>query len=908
VLAWAAPATAQTESERSASTPFAPPGAQTADTQSEPTSDIVVIGIKRGIRDSIDTKRNSINVVDSIAAEDLGKLPDQNVAESLQRIPGVTISRANGDGQFISVRGLGPQFNVVTLNGRTLATENVGREFSFDVLPSELISGADVMKSPTAKINGASIGATVNIRTVRPLDLKAFTLAVTAQAKREDLDDSWGPSLSGIVSWHSPSRTFGASLVASYSDSRIRSDQSGVGQGWGTRSSYDPSLPVDAPGQDTFFRGRIGPDVAPFKNLTMPFDAQRTYQFSRKKRLGIDGTIQWNPTDNLSLTADGLYSRLNELDTSSAVSYDFSGGTLVDQVIKDGAVTSQKFTGGFVDQIQARTPRLSTTYMVGLNADWKVGNLRLIGDISTSKATRKGNDDTYFSTIRRVDMNTEWDRTPGSQIINMDWSSPNYPNAPTDVNNIGAHYEHDGGSNFADKTLEAKLDGVYDTGGPVVLSFGYAYEKRDKTVSSLDQSGEAQCAFCGGTLYEPLPSSLFTLNPSNWFAGYGNANSIRQWVTYDPRQLVADLKAFVGPPGSVGYQAPTPNAAGSSHVEERVNIGYLMLDFKTELGNMPLAVNTGVRIEDTSFTSSGSAQSIISAVANGQGQEIITLSDIAPISFSGHYTDILPSLNVRLDMTPKLVARFSASRVMTRPTLSDLSPAQSITSNPGQETITRGNPDLKPFRASQAEFGLEWYVDRFTLFSVAVFYKNIDSFVTSATTPQKVDEVTFQVTQPTNGEGATVKGIEVGYRQVFSHLPGLLNGLGAQASFTYADSSAKYTNALLGTAFSLEGLSKTSYSLVGFYEKGPIQARVAYTWRDKFLVNGVGNLGYPVYSAAYGQLDASLSVDVTKNIALTANALNLTNAKEFNYISVPSQTLTYLMTGRRYSVGGRFRF
>jgi len=168
----------------------------------EQVQEVVVTGIRHSIQQSLDIKRDAINVVDSIATEDLGKLPDQNVAESLQRITGVTIDRNRGDGQFVSVRGLGPQFNVVTLNGRTLATENVGREFSFDVLPSELIGGADVFKSPTARLNGASIGATIDIRTLRPLELAPFVAAATAQAKREELDDSWGPALSGVMSWH----------------------------------------------------------------------------------------------------------------------------------------------------------------------------------------------------------------------------------------------------------------------------------------------------------------------------------------------------------------------------------------------------------------------------------------------------------------------------------------------------------------------------------------------------------------------------------------------------------------------------------------------------------------------------------------------------------------------------------
>jgi iron complex outermembrane recepter protein len=244
---------------------------------------------------------------------------------------------------------------------------------------------------------------------------------------------------------------------------------------------------------------------------------------------------------------------------------------------------------------------------------------------------------------------------------------------------------------------------------------------------------------------------------------------------------------------------------------------------------------------------------------------------------------------------------------MTRPTLEDLSPAQTILTNPGNEQITHGNPDLKPFRASQAEVGLEWYVNRLTALTAAVFYKNIDSFVAQTTTPQLVDQVTFQVTEPTNGKGATVKGAEFGYRQVFSWLPAPFDGFGAQASYTYVESDADYANAVSGTSYGLEGLSKNSYSAVGFYEKYGLQARVAWTWRDKFLQLANGRNGLPLYFASYGQLDASLSYDITKNFSVTADALNLTSAKEFTYSVTPNQVFSYGETGRRYALGVRAR-
>src|SRR5882757_5049360 len=383
-------------------------GPSSTGTAVEPVQEVVVTGIRRSIQQSLDIKRDAINVVDSIVTEDLGKLPDQNVAESLQRITGVTIDRNRGDGQFVSVRGLGPQFNVVTLNGRTLATENKGREFSFDVLPSELIGGADVFKSPTARLNGASIGATIDIRTLRPLELAPFVAAATAQAKREELDDSWGPALSGVMSWHDVDGTLGVSVVGSYDHRKVRTDEFDIGAGWVKHSS-----------DDSYYAGRVGPNVAPFTNVSMPSNMSPSFIFADKKRYGGDITVQFKPRDNLTMSLDTFYTKLNELDTQADIAYDFSGGTLVDQVVQNNTAVYQQFVGGTVDEIIERAPRISQTYLIGYNFDWKPGNFDLAADASYSEATRKGANDTYFSTVRRTDSTLQWDSRSGSHIFDM---------------------------------------------------------------------------------------------------------------------------------------------------------------------------------------------------------------------------------------------------------------------------------------------------------------------------------------------------------------------------------------------------------------------------------------------------------------------------------------------------------
>jgi iron complex outermembrane recepter protein len=231
-------------------------------------------------------------------------------------------------------------------------------------------------------------------------------------------------------------------------------------------------------------------------------------------------------------------------------------------------------------------------------------------------------------------------------------------------------------------------------------------------------------------------------------------------------------------------------------------------------------------------------------------------------------------------------------------------------SYPGNERITRGNPDLLPFRASQFELGLESYFNQDSIASATAFYKSIDSFITRGVSTQLVDQVSFIVDQPVNGKGASVQGVELSYRTVFSRLPAPFDGLGTQISYTYTDSNANYFNPATAAAahYSLQGLSKNSYTFVGFYEKGPVQARVSYTWRDRYLVLPQTQTGVPQFSDSYDQLDAGVQYGINDHIILTADAVNLTDSREFNYANVIGNTQIYRDVGRRYTVGFRAKY
>lgn len=864
--------------------------------------EIVVTGIRASQQQSIDIKRNAVGVVDSIASEDLGKLPDQNVAESLQRVPGVTIDRNRGEGRFVTVRGFGPKFNAVTVNGRTLATDNNGREFSFDVLPSEIIAGADVYKSPQADINGASIGATINVRTLRPLDQREpFAAAASVGSTWAELADSYSSDASGVLSWRNDDRTLGFALAASYIDQDTRNDEFTIGAGHVFRSS----------GDSYYSRGgvqgaRIGPDVAPFDKVSMPSNLSPFFFERSKQMLGLNASGQYRPQDNLTLTLDAMYVKADITERQTGLAFDFAGGDLVEQVVQGNEAVYQRYVGGFVDQIMQYDTRNVETRQLGFNADWQVtDDLKLSFDVSTSTAERKSDQAPSFTTIRRKGVDLWWDRRGGSPIYEYGFGYPgSNADAAVDPNGLTAHYYIWNSPGRTKDTIdEYRIDGEWAPAGNVTVYAGVGYQNRVKDIYGTSMPFGQQCAYCDSN--EALPADLFTPTGMNFFDGRGG-NIMHDWLTYDPNALIAYVKGLADRDGKP-FEPSVHDPSGSSVVDEKVWTGYLMGQVEADLGGMPLTVNMGVRIEDTSYTSSGASRTVLSAKPNGAGQNIIVLSDVEPISFKGEYTDILPSLNARLSVTDDVIVRFAASRVMTRPTLSDLSPRQSIQTNPGNESIKRGNPDLKPFRATQFEAGVEWYFAPTSLLSFAAFYKNLDSFVSTSTTTERVDEVDFSVTVPSNGDGATIKGVELGYRQVFDNLPAPFDGLGAQASFTYADSDAEYSNAG-GVSYGLEGLSKYSYSLVGFYEKGPIQARLAYTWRDEFVAVAVGRNSEPEFFDAYGQLDAGVSYDVTDKVTVFLDALNLTDEEEFLYSVSPDRTKEFRTTGRRVSAGVRMRF
>jgi TonB-dependent receptor len=883
----------------------APPAGQTND---QSAGDIVVTGTRASLQRSLEIKRNTIGVVDSISAEDIGKFPDQNVAESLQRVPGVSIDRNQGEGRFITVRGFGPEFNTVLLNGRTLATDNDGREFSFDILPSELISGADVYKSSAANFQDGGIGSTVNIRTARPTDRKGFFIAGSMGGKYDSGADRVTPTGSVLASYSTPDGNFGilGSLVYDKRKSRVKRFDT---DGWVANQDLDFNKDgiVDLAG------------VAVDRGTGVAVDT------STRERIGGTAALDWRVSNTLMLKVDGLYSQYKMKSITNAMGYFSDPADIISATANEhGTLTHyvRSNTGSLAtdNTISALPPRNAKTYQIAGNLEWKPGDRTTITtDLSYSRATNKGRDGVPVIVIgaRNTGLNPTWDLNPGEP-------TPSYSNVfpTTDVARARGHFAQLSGTDISDDIVQLRIDGEQRFDGIFkALKFGVLGSRREKDTANYVTPGSIFCGFCGYSV--TLPPNLTQVFDSGGSTFLGSTTLPTKWLTFDPNQLLAYYTtpaAIAQSNNPAGYAAAlaangnsfkgvlNPQASGS--VIERSFAAYLQGEFAGQVGSMPWNAEVGVRWVYTKLDARGSSQQLLSLTAIPGDATFLdyTLSDPVPVAATNNYNYFLPSFTARLNVTDKLVARIAGSRTLTRPTLTDLGLNESYNLRPPASFfVSGGNPRLKPYLAWNADIGLDYYLNRSSYASIAGFYKKVDNFVSLVTQHRQILGYDFLDTRPTNAQSANVYGFEVAAQMTFDFLPAPLDGFGFSANYTKVESSVKFDPALSTQVFNVEGLSDSA-NLVLFYEKGPIQIRGAYNWRAAFLQHTFGAEGQPENVDAYGQFDMSASLAVTRNISLFAEAVNLTNAKSRSYSAYEERLLTLEESGRRVTFGVRAKF
>lgn len=929
--------------------------------QSIGNDEVIVTGIRSSLKQSLDVKRSANQVVDAISAEDVGKFPDNNIAESLQRITGVAIDRSGGEGQFITVRGLGPEFNTVTLNGRTLATDNDGREFSFDVISSDIIQRAEVFKTSTPNLQSGGIGASVNIVTTRPLERPGVHLTGSLSGTYDTLREDVSPEGSLIGSWTNEDNTVGFAGGVSYSDRHTQRDRV-LTNGFSARGGAD-FINTNSAGtaSATGLTDAANVEALP-ANARVQQQAIVSRDLQDRERLTLNGTAQFRPTDTVEVTFDGLYSEFDIQSFDTQFSGFFSPPFIDPVVDANGTVTS--FSRPGVDFL-ARNPGLTTgesqndnvltsnnrkaeTYLFGANLEWEVSDsITANFDVSTSKAERDGTNP--FVVLGAL--------APSSPLISL----PDNSEITTLENIVGAqdtsiqrlHFVNVARTVIEDEIFELKggLDWAANNAMNTVISVGASYSDRTKSRDLFDnfsptQGGGVFCAYCGyATDFDD--SILTQANLDGFLGGVAGADRIpvnfltatfadafaqlnSDAAISDPNRSGrgalsdAELRARRDSSNSIfGFYDPEFNPAGSFAVDETVTSVFFNSSWEGELGSTPFSGNIGFRVARTETSSSGVDQPVTQfRESDGDTQLIPIFGPSTPVTIENEYTNFLPSANIKFDIAEDKIVRLAVSKTVTRPTLTALGVANQFGGRANAPTSTGGNPSLEAFESTNFDAGFEWYMDDLAFFGVSAFYKDFGNFIESSTigitrpvvfpagnasNPTGADvtrQVEFLDTRDRNGETGSILGFEVAAQKAFE------NGFGVQANYTFVDSSI---DRAAGSAFAdldYNGLSPHSFNLSGFYEKGPIQARVSYNYRDQFLVfaSDGSAQGEPRERESFGQLDFSAAYDVNDTFQVFAEGINVLDADRRDFSRFENRFLEYEDTGSRFTLGVRGSF
>ncbi|ESQ85085.1 hypothetical protein AEAC466_05085 [Asticcacaulis sp. AC466] len=881
----------------------------------EPATEVIVTGIRASLRNSLQAKRTAEAVVDSVTAEDAGKFPDTNISESLQRVPGVAIQRNAGEGQFVSVRGLGPEFNNVLVNGRTIPTDNQGREFSFDVLSADLISRADVYKTSLPELPEGGIGATINIQTARPLDTRGTHASVNVFGSYDSLTKDYSPNMSGIFSYANPSHNFGVVASLSYTDreSKQNSVQTDV---WVSRpatvitgSESSVGLPASAATTQTFL---------------MPSNLGFHQQDASRKRVVGNLTLQFKPNDDWLITIDSLYSRLDQKMTDSIYSAYFNPAFINPVIASDGTVQSFTRPGTtFVannpalasqvgasqnDNIVTTNNRLANTYVFGVNSKWTVSDtLKVEGDLSFSRATGTGVNP--YIVIGEQSVNGQ------TFALNAGGKTPilTIPDTVTDPSLMRSHWSGISGSSVNDNILDGRLEAkwTHHKGFFNGLTVGIDYSDREKT--DAYSSSPYGCAYCG--YHYPANPALLQVQSFNNFIS-GVQVPVAAHFTYDPNAVVAWLQdpsnlAHSNDPATAlsfagGPLTPVPQPSGTIDVTEKVTSAYVDSNWSGD----NWSGNVGLRYVSVKSQSIGYGTPLLTAITNypADSNYQYTYGTPTRLTSSNSYSDLLPSANLKISLTEDMLLRFGASRTLTRPTLTDLGISNTYGGYYGAPTSSGGNPDLLSMHSNNYDVSWEWYLSKINYLAVAAFHKDVTDFIETTTVLQTEPVIPEKVydTRPRNGAKGTINGYEVSAQYALNETAGWASGFGVSANYTHVDATAVRSDAADKCGY--DGLSPDSYNLAGFYDNGTLQTRIAYNWRSAFLVNCFGSGVLPRNRAAYGQVDASLRYNINDRIQLYLDGVNLTDSLVKEYEVDTTHFLLLEQDGRRINFGVRYKF
>ncbi len=826
-------------------------GAADADLPAEAQDEEIVITgtYARSLAAATETKRQASFGVDSINATDIGKFPTQNVAEALQLVTGVAITRPRGEGLYVSVRGLGPQFQNTLLNGRTVAINDLiengganGRQFRFEMLPAEFVSQIDVVKTPTPDMTEGALGGNIDVRTVQPLDVGNKT-TLNLRATYTTMTEKVKPNATVITSAVSGDESVGLLVGAQYWGKNVRNDR-WYNTGW----TLDRFTPVLGAGYYT------------------PTRTRPTVETEKRERLSAIVSAQWRPSDELETSLDILATRLDVAydefgldiypdDTSVAGhrpvlvpgSYTLDGDTVVAATINDVRfMASREYSLNRHDLVsvglkQSWTPE---SWDISANVNWSYAHsFHPSFDVGTVRSRAM-----FFAPLT-------YDASGGYKVV------PTFttPIDPTNAANYVLYPFNIAPKNSKDWDTFARLDAARVMDGFLSkVAFGGEYHRRKRDYWRRDftvNPGQVPLTTFAPDGYEPIPfDDLLEDVPGN---------APRNWIV--PITSVFYDRLFTD---AVANAPLAPGDLRASYVvSEETAAAYVRADYAFPLGSIDVTGNVGLRYVHTDQVASGT----------------LTIGTApTPASFPKTFNNWLPSFNLRAEFTPELIGRLAASRVLTRPNVTQSAPQISVSTDAA--TGSGGNPELVPFLATQFDASLEWYFDRAASLTGAVFYKKMDDYITAQNINVEIPgRGTILLSTQVNGGDAKVYGVEAAYNQVFTFLPEPFDGLGIQASYTHTEVEASYTAGARTITDQMSGLSKNSFNIVGFYDYGPVSARLSYVWRDKYLSSSGSTTTTPTYIDAFGSLDGNLSYRVTDRTMLSLEAINIAGARQYSY-------------------------
>lgn len=934
--------------------------------EEEVIEEIVTVGIRSSLISSMNTKRAAKGVVDAITAEDIGKFPDTNLAESMQRIPGVSIDRDNNEGSKVTVRGFGPDFNLVLLNGRQMPTTTLSgdstRSWDFANVASEGVSAVNVYKTFSADRPSGGIGSTIDIKTAKPFDKPGLIASFGVKAMHDTTNergDDWTPEVSGILSNTFADDTIGVGVFFSRQerDSRIQGAEVAL---W--RENLDDLIPASTQIVDR----RTGPT-----NTFYPRNYGWGVEDISRTRTNGSLTLQYAPTDTLTATLDYKYAEFENTGERIGVGIWFGDSPQTTQVEIDENGTYAFVEDQCCDYASNKRLNESTNEInsIGFNLDWQAtDDLNFTFDFhdsdSESRGTGRGNDVFLILAANCIDRKSADFRT-GNDIPDMNIVWGTCTDAAGDGTPTEGSYDSlfgQAGRDIQDSDVtQFQLDGEWanaNDSGLTSIQFGVANTEVEYHSRQFN-TGQLQAGWYGGNndLYD---NSIFERQSTDFiaseFSGGGGNNNPDFYYDWDFQSGLAAFEQNYN--NGEPLYADTNTVPVTDHkVKEDTTSAYLQFNVDSDFNGLPVTIVGGIRYEDTDITANSLVLETEEIVwVNSTEWSVNRASDQSFSDERGDYKLWLPNLDVSMDVRDDMIARISYSKSVTRPVLTDMRGTLSLTDRPkpSERTGDSGNPDLEPFTSDNFDLSFEWYYNEGSYASIGYYRKLVDNFIIR----QQVDTQFDNLRDPSLGPRAeqaradlaasggdpddpiqlhdqininignpvgtpivqaaddpiatwkvtTPANLETatlyGWEVAIQHLFGD-SGFGIGANYTTVEGDIDVDVARVGFQFVLPGLSDSA-NLVAFYENDRWQARVAYNWRDEFL-NGTPD-NSPEFTEEFAQLDANASYLVTDNLTVFVEGLNLTNESQRTYNRYPNQLKAANQFEARYNIGARYTF